>query len=112
VPTVLVVDDDPSSRDFAADALSEGGYVVRTAPDGRAALAAVEAERPDVVVSDAVMPGVDGWALAARLRMRPQPIPVILMCDTAIVPPSPSVRLIARPFDAGDLLAAVAEALA
>ena len=108
---ILVVDDDPSMRAFAAEALSEEGYTVHTAPDGRTALQAVEEERPDAVVSDAVMPGIDGWALAARLRMRPRPIPVVLMSAYTVIPSAPSVRVLAKPFELDDLFGAVAEAL-
>jgi CheY-like chemotaxis protein len=109
---VLVVDDDPTTRARTADSLVAVGYRVRTVPDGRSALDAVDEERPDAVVSDAIMPGVDGWSLAARLRMRTHPIPVVLMSGCSVEPPVSSVRVLARPIAPADLCAAVADAIA
>jgi CheY-like chemotaxis protein len=79
--------------------------------DGRSALDAVEEVRPDAVVSETVMHGVDGWSLAARLWMRAQPIPVVLMSACTVVPPVSSVRVLARPIAPSDLCAAVAAAI-
>ncbi|HEV8633444.1 MAG TPA: response regulator transcription factor [Chloroflexota bacterium] len=65
--TVLVADDDQKITDMLRRTLSYEGYRVVTAADGRAALAAVEAERPDVVVLDWMMPGMSGLEVARRL---------------------------------------------
>ena len=62
---VLVVDDDPTVRDVVAGALREDGYAVRTAGDGLGAIAAVDAEAPDVVVLDLRLPDVDGVPASA-----------------------------------------------
>ena len=67
---ILVVDDHPSVRALLRDVLELAGHVVRVAEDGYAALRAVAAERPDVVVLDVVMPGMDGHEVLARLRER------------------------------------------
>jgi CheY-like chemotaxis protein len=108
---VLVVVDDPTTCARTADSLVAVGYRVRTVPDGRSALTAVDEERPDAVVSDVIMPGVDGWSLAARLRMRSQPIPVVLMSTCSVESPVSSVRVLARPIAQAQLCAAVAEAI-
>ncbi|GAA2212966.1 response regulator transcription factor [Nonomuraea monospora] len=65
---VLVVDDEPNIRELLSEALELNGFTVRTAADGRQALEAVARERPDIVVLDVMMPGLDGFAVARRLR--------------------------------------------
>lgn len=68
-PRILVVDDDDALREIYVDALSEGGYEVRQAGDGAAALRILEdGWTPCVVFLDLRMPGMDGWELARRLR--------------------------------------------
>lgn len=65
---VLVVDDEPNIRELLSEALELNGFAVRTAPDGRRALEEVARERPDIIVLDVMMPGLDGFAVARRLR--------------------------------------------
>ena len=64
---ILVVDDEQSITDFIALGLRHEGYEVRTAPDGRAALRAVDEFRPHLVVLDLMMPRVDGWQLCREI---------------------------------------------
>lgn len=66
--TVLVVDDDDDVRLLCRVNLEFEGYRVREAVDGRAALDAVAAERPDVVLLDVMLPEIDGWAVLAELK--------------------------------------------
>jgi len=68
VPKVLVVDDDPVIVRLLRVNFEMEGYEVVTAPDGEEGLASARAERPDVVVSDVMMPKLDGLAFAAALR--------------------------------------------
>jgi two-component system response regulator MprA len=68
MPTVLVVDDDRRILDMLRRTLSYEGYDVLTASDGYAALNQVQERRPDVVVLDWLMPGLDGIEVARRLR--------------------------------------------
>ncbi|MGH7686879.1 MAG: response regulator transcription factor, partial [Candidatus Dormibacteria bacterium] len=66
-PRILVVDDEPSITDFIALGLRHEGFEVRTAPDGRVALRAVDEFHPHLVVLDLMMPRVDGWELCRAL---------------------------------------------
>ncbi len=68
---VLVVDDDPDKRMLLTVALQMAGYEVRTANDGEEGLAAVEAYRPDLIITDVMMPKLDGYELARRIRANP-----------------------------------------
>jgi two-component system, OmpR family, response regulator len=64
---ILVVDDEPSIVDFISLGLRHEGFEVRTAPDGRAALRAVDEFKPHLVVLDLMMPRMDGWELCRAL---------------------------------------------
>jgi DNA-binding response OmpR family regulator len=67
---VLVVDDDALVRRMLARSLAAEGFDVEQAPDGGAALAAVERSAPDLVVLDVTMPGIDGLSVCRRLRAK------------------------------------------
>ncbi len=77
---VLVVDDDPDKRMLLTIALEMAGYEVRNANDGEAGLAAVESYQPDLIVTDVMMPKMDGYELARRVRANPLTrfIPIII----------------------------------
>jgi two-component system cell cycle response regulator len=83
---VLVVDDDPDKSELLKVALSMEGYEVRTAANGREALSAIESFQPDLVVSDIMMPEVNGYELARRIRENPRTryIPIILQSAARI----------------------------
>ncbi|NRQ38652.1 response regulator transcription factor [Nonomuraea sp. NN258] len=74
---VLVVDDEPNIRELLSEALGLNGFSVRTAAGGRAALEAVARERPDILVLDVMLPDLDGFTVARRLRER-QDGPLVL----------------------------------
>jgi PAS domain S-box-containing protein len=69
---VLVVDDNEDATETLTDLLELWGHGVRTAHDGRAALAAAEEYAPDVVLLDIGLPGMDGYEVAVHLRSRPE----------------------------------------
>ena len=77
---VLVVDDDPDKRTLLTVALQMAGYEVRSANDGEEGLAAIESYQPDLVITDVMMPKMDGYELARRVRANPLTrfIPVII----------------------------------
>jgi CheY-like chemotaxis protein len=68
---VLVVDDDEDSRSLLREILAQSGALVVEAADAEGGLATLERERPDVVVSDIGLPGVDGYAFMERVRALP-----------------------------------------
>ena len=65
---ILVADDDADSRAVARDALVQAGFDVIEAVDGLEALAAVDRDKPDMVLLDLSMPRLDGWEAARRLK--------------------------------------------
>jgi diguanylate cyclase (GGDEF)-like protein len=77
---VLIVDDDDDKLSLLEVALGMAGYEVRTARDGEEGLNAVESFQPDLIISDIMMPGINGYELARRIRENPQTrfIPIIL----------------------------------
>jgi CheY-like chemotaxis protein len=98
---ILCVDDDILIREMLGDILRFRGYTVITAPDGEAGLAAVTRERPDLILLDVMMPGIDGFEVCRRLKADPEfkAIPVIIL--TAMNDP----KLNQRAFEAGAALA-------
>ena len=76
---VLVVDDEQSLTDLLRMALRYEGWDVRTAADGHAALAAVRDFRPDALVLDVMMPGLDGLEVLHRLRAQNDDTPVLFL---------------------------------
>ena len=66
--TVLVVDDEPTIAEVVARYLERAGYRTRVAADGNQALAEVASQRPDLVVLDLMLPGIDGLEVMRRLR--------------------------------------------
>lgn len=83
---VLVVDDDPDKRNMLELALAAEGHEVHTATNGREALAAIQSFPPDLVVTDVMMPEVNGYELARRMRenLSTRFIPIILQSGTQI----------------------------
>lgn len=77
--TILIVDDDARLLDMLRRTLAYEGYRVVTAEDGRHALAMVEAERPDAVVLDWMLPEIDGPEVARRLRQAGDLIPILML---------------------------------
>src|SRR5437868_5666162 len=78
---ILVVDDQRSNVEMLAGVLKARGYVVHSALDGQQALELVREIHPDLVLSDILMPNVDGYDLCRRLRAAPETalLPVILV---------------------------------
>ncbi len=76
---ILVVDDDPRLREVLRYTLVRAGFTVREAGDGRAALAAVEARAPDLLVLDVLMPELDGLSACRALRARGCTVPIVFL---------------------------------
>jgi diguanylate cyclase (GGDEF)-like protein len=77
---ILVVDDNPDKLQLLEAALSLAGYRVTTATDGDEALASIESYQPDLIITDVMMPRMNGYELAQRIRANPRTkfIPVIM----------------------------------
>ncbi|MBX3010319.1 MAG: response regulator transcription factor [Caldilineaceae bacterium] len=67
-PTILVVDDEQSISEVVSLYLTRSGYTVQVVHDGKAALHALQQQKPDLVVLDLMLPGLDGWEITRRLR--------------------------------------------
>jgi DNA-binding response OmpR family regulator len=80
-PKILVIDDDPDFVEATRVVLESGGYQVLAAYDGKAGLAKVREERPDLVILDIIMPEEDGFKVCEALKADPKlaEIPVIIL---------------------------------
>ncbi len=88
--TLLIVDDDGVLLHLLSVIMAHSGFDVRTAQDGFAALAAIRAEIPDILLSDLYMPGMSGFELLSVVRRRFPAIPVIAMSSTYSGPGVPA----------------------
>lgn len=78
---ILLVDDNPTNLGILVKSLSDSGYKVRVAQDGESAIAQIPYAKPDLILLDVMMPGIDGFETCRRLKLNPatQDIPVIFM---------------------------------
>ncbi len=118
MPTkILVVDDEEKIRQTLRGVLSDEGYVVSEAGDGRRALDSLRAERPDLVILDVWLPEIDGISLLEEVKRIYADLPVIIICGHANIEAAVrATRLgaadfIEKPFSLDALLASIARAL-
>ena len=109
--TVLVADDDPGILSFLAVLLEDEGYAVRRAFDGQEALDKIAREPVDLVVTDVMMPRIDGVTLTQRLRARGDRTPVVLMSAVYADVDLPGIRFVPKPFDLDYMVAVVKRVL-
>jgi two-component system, OmpR family, response regulator len=76
---LLVVDDEPNIRELLSASLRYAGFEVATAADGQQALALADSFRPDLLVLDVMMPGLDGFGVVRRLRQAGRHTPVLFL---------------------------------
>lgn len=113
--TILVADDQLANRELMEELLSADGFKVVTVPDGAAALDAVATTHPDLVLSDVMMPRLNGFEVCAKIKSNPQTylIPVVLV--TALSDKQDRIEgikagaddFLTRPVDRVELLARV-----
>ena len=106
---ILLVDDEEGYRELIARVLTKAGYEVLQAADGMEALSLLEKSNIDLVISDILMPILNGYALVARLRAKWPDMPVILTTgflspDAAKSMMNGSVDFIPKPINAETLL--------
>ena len=111
---VLVVDDDSDIRSVMSDLLADEGYRVRTAVNGREALATLSTWQPDVILLDLMMPIMDGWTFLANQQSNQQlhRIPVIVMSASHTLGQGDeqltAADVVAKPFEIDTVLTKVA----
>ncbi|HEY2988745.1 MAG TPA: response regulator, partial [Candidatus Binatia bacterium] len=112
---ILVVDDTPKNVKLLADLLTVKGYAVVTATSGAEALKRVEAEKPDLVLLDVVMPEMSGYEVCRKIRENPEAgiLPVVMV--TALDPSEERIKgldagaddFLTKPINQAELLARV-----
>ncbi|HEX9390039.1 MAG TPA: sigma 54-interacting transcriptional regulator [Usitatibacteraceae bacterium] len=114
---LLLVDDDPDLLRLLAIRLNASGYTVSTATSGTQALSMVAAERPDLVVTDLRMAGLDGMALFHEIERRHSGLPVIILTAHGTIPDAVAATrqgvfgYITKPYDGNELIAQIERAL-
>ncbi len=117
---ILVVDDDEAVRSVIRRSLERAGYGVREAGEGGAALKLLASAPADLVITDLVMPDMEGIALILSLRKSHPKLPVIAMSGGGRMRPEGyldiarncgAARILAKPFDVEDLIAMVQQLL-
>lgn len=112
-PRILLVDDDSALRAVVAETLRGEGYEVDETTDGSEALDRLHADRPDLILLDLAMAGMDGETFIERCRASEEArnIPVVIVSATPSLPEAPQevgVRaVLVKPFDLGVLVAMV-----
>lgn len=117
---ILVVEDVPNILELLAVTLRFKGYPVVTATNGEEAITCIVEQRPALVVSDILMPKMDGFAMMHKLRTDPQTnsIPVVFLSATYVTPEDKAFalslgasRFLEKPVDTEEFLLTVAEVL-
>lgn len=115
---ILLAEDDEAVREFVRRALSYRGHEITAVDDGTRALEALEAAHFDLLLTDIVMPGMDGIALALKVTKEHPGLPILLMTAYAAEHQRAHNlealihRVISKPFTLKQISEAVAEALA
>lgn len=104
--SILIVDDEQPIIDLLRDVLEEEGYTVVTARNGNEAMDVVQQQRIDLVLTDYMMPQMDGWHLSKHLRSNPRTakIPVLIMSAIQVPNDGTFNGIIRKPFNLFDVL--------
>jgi CheY-like chemotaxis protein len=116
--TVLFVDDEPELRTIAKMILENDGYVVQEASSGREALEFFRAQGPQIglVITDVIMPNMDGLTLSAELHKLDPEVPIILLSGQVMeedlwAPGNAALRYLKKPYKMQELQSAVLDLL-
>ena len=106
--TILVVDDESNMRFLVRLILERAGYAVIEAPHGAAALERAQESRPDLVVTDLMMPVMGGRELVERLRANPETaaIPIVVLSSNSSTVTTTADAVLGKPFEPDSLLEA------
>jgi two-component system OmpR family response regulator len=116
-PRVLIVEDDPDLLVVLRVNLTAMGVEPILAGDGRTAISRIQAERPDAVVLDVMLPGIDGWSVLEDLHALGDPVPIVVCSAKKDVEDMERARelgasgYVVKPFDIDRLIDAVMEAV-
>ncbi len=115
---ILLVDDLEDNVSLLEEILAEEGYEIDSARNGKSALAKIEASPPDLVLMDAMMPGMDGYEVTRRIRENPKlpfiPILMITASESANIPQGLELGandFIRKPIDFEELMARIKASL-
>ena len=116
---ILIIDDDPIICKMVSAILGNAEHDVITAPDGMQGLKIVESERPNAIITDVNMPGIDGYEVARRLRRNPQfaRIPILVLTSQSSLEEKLSAfeagadDYMSKPFEPAELVARLAKLL-
>ena len=117
-PRILIVEDDPDLLVVLRVNIASAGMEPILAGDGLTAVSRIHAERPDAVLLDVMLPGVDGWQVLEELHAMGDPVPVVVCSakrnpeDIARATALGAVAYVTKPFDLDRLIEAVAAAAA
>lgn len=100
IARILVIEDDPASLELISYLLCAHGYATTTASRGDEGLATARAIRPDLIICDVQLPGLDGYAIAAQLKADDALKSVPLVALTALAMVGDRERVLAAGFDA------------
>jgi CheY-like chemotaxis protein len=114
--TILVVDDDEGIRSLLRQELSEAGYHVEEAVDGKDAIAKIRVRRPDLVILDVMMPEMNGFDVAAILKNDPQTMEIPIIILSVVQDKSRGFRIgvdryLTKPIDTGLLFSEIGNLL-
>ena len=116
---ILIVDDTPDNLALLSDALDEVGYMVLVALDGLSALNRIQRRRPDLILLDAMMPGLDGFETCQRIKADPDTADIPVLFMTALTDSEHVVKgfaaggidYVTKPINTEEVLARVASHL-
>ena len=98
---ILVVDDEPECREIIAALLTEEGYVVVCAEDGRQALDYMSSSTPGLILLDLMMPNMSGWEFLERKKQDPRlaAVPVVLISGSGLARDTDVSAIVRKPID-------------
>ncbi|NOK21222.1 response regulator [Corallococcus carmarthensis] len=115
---VLVVDDDPDILEALSEILEAEGFEIRRARNGKEALERLDPDPPDLILLDLMMPVMDGWEFAQRMRQKPPAVAgiplIVLSADRNVGSKAKDIGAVghlAKPFELNDLLSMVRQSL-